>query len=586
VTVSADAADQYNSIASVSFYTNGGLLGTITNGPPYTLTANGLAAGSYALTAVASDTTGLISTSAPVAISVTAGSGLAYGLTNRSTLAPFLNQNMPGAFNGTFPGSIPLLISQTGAYADTPGRVPAGGLIPYVPNTPLWSDGATKSRYLALPNNGGPITPSEQIGFAPTGQWSFPSGTVFVKNFDLVVDATDPDVPLRRLETRLLVRDTNGAVYGVTYKWRPDDSDADLLTNSLTEAIQVTNTTGVITHYWYYPSPADCLTCHTPVAVYVLGVNARQLNGTNTYPATGATDNQLRTLNRLGVLNPAFNEAAIPAFESLSSVTNPAAALEQRARSYLDANCAQCHQPGGTGPTFDARYDTPLTNQNIINTPAAKGNLGYDNVNIVTPDDVWRSALYDRINTTNSAYKMPPLARNLIDTNAVPVFAAWINSLPGTPAEAPPTISPAGGTFTGGVTVTLQPPDPNATLYYTLDGSLPTSNSLQYTGPFNLTNTATVSANAFETNFITSVAPSDLFIIQPGVSFTAPGFFTNDMIELQLSGTPGQTFVIQTSTDLVNWIPVLTNVPAASPFSVTVAGASTNSSQFYRAVQQ
>jgi hypothetical protein len=181
---------------------------------------------------------------------------------------------------------------------------------------------------------------------------------------------------------------------------------------------------------------------------------------------------------------------------------------------------------------------------------------------------------------------MPPLARNLVDPNAVPVFAAWINSLPGTPAEAPPAIVPAGGTFTGGVTVTLQPPDASATVYYTLDGSLPTTNSLIYAGPFALTNTATVSANAFETGLINSVAPSDLFVIVPGVSFTAPGFFTNGMFELQLSGVPGQTFVIQTSTNLVDWIPLLTNVPAASPFSVTVVGASNNLSRFYRAVQQ
>ena len=251
-----------------------------------------------------------------------------------------------------------------------------------------------------------------------------------------------------RLETRLLVRDTNGAVYGVTYKWRADYSDADLLTNSLTEAIPITTTNGVYTNLWYYPSPSDCLKCHTAVANYVLGVNARQLNGTITYP-NGVTDNQLRTLNRPGLLYPAFDEAQITNFEQLSALTNLSASYQQRARSYLDANCAQCHQPGGTGPTFDARYDTPLANQNIINTPAVKGNLGYDNVDIVTPDDVWRSSIYDRMNVVNPTIKMPPLARNLIDTNAVQVMADWINSLGGTPTLPPPTLAPAGGSFQG-----------------------------------------------------------------------------------------------------------------------------------------
>ena len=144
-----------------------------------------------------------------------------------------------------------------------------------------------------VPNNGGLITPDQQIAFVPTDSWTFPAGTVFVKNFDLVVKPTNASVPCMRLETRLLVRDINGGVYGVTYKWRPDNSDADLLTTSSNETIVITNATGVANQTWYYPSPADCLTCHTPVANYVLGVNTRQLNGNLTYPATGVTDNQL-----------------------------------------------------------------------------------------------------------------------------------------------------------------------------------------------------------------------------------------------------------------------------------------------------
>jgi uncharacterized repeat protein (TIGR03806 family) len=578
VSLSADADAPYNPITQVSFYANGVFLGTVSNAP-YSLTTTGLAAGNYTLTATATDGSGLTGTSAPVAITVTAGSGLPYGLTTNATLAAFLNQNMPGSYNG----AIPPLLSETGAFADTPNRIPAGGLIPYVPNTPLWSDNAVKSRYLALPNNGGPILPAQQIGFAPTGQWTFPSGTVFVKNFDLVVNQTNPSVPVRRLETRLLVRDTNGAVYGVTYKWRPDNSDADLLTGSLTEAIPVTNATGVFTQNWYYPSPADCLTCHTAVAGYVLGVNSRQLNGPNTYPATGVTDNQLRTLNRLGVLNPAFNEAAIASYEKLWSISNSGALLVERARSYLDANCAQCHQPGGTGITFDARYDTPLTNQNLINA-AASFSLGYDHARVVAPSDVWRSVLYDRMNSVDPTIKMPPLARNLVDTNAVAVMAAWINSLGGIPALPPPSLTPPGGIFTGVVSVTAEEAATNDTLYYTLDGSLPTTNSIRYAGPILLTNSTTVNINAWAPGYTNSVADAAQFTIFPDIYFDSPGGFTNGIFQMSFAGPPGSNYVLQVSTDLVQWTSISTNTPMTSPFVLSDPGVP-GTARFYRVLQ-
>jgi autotransporter-associated beta strand protein len=173
VTVGANADAPYNPVGTVSFYANGALLGTLSNSvdaPLYEMTVPGLAAGSYALTAVATDGSGLSSTSAPVNITVNAGSGLPYGLTNTLPVSAFLN--MPTTFNGT----LPALLSQTGAFSDTTNRIPAGGLIPYVPNTILWSDGAVKSRYMALPNNGGTLTPDQQISFLPTNSLDVPGG--------------------------------------------------------------------------------------------------------------------------------------------------------------------------------------------------------------------------------------------------------------------------------------------------------------------------------------------------------------------------------------------------------------------------
>ncbi len=321
LTLSADAAAQFNAVSQVAFYTNGQLLGTVTN-LPYTLTATGLQAGGYTLTAVATDTTGLITTSAPVSITVNAASGLLYGLAKYPAAPAFYN--MPPVFSGP----LPTLLSLTGVFTNTPAMAPAASLLPYTPNVPLWSDGAQKVRYFSVPNTGAPYTPSEQIAYAPTSVWSFPSGTVFVKTFELQTNQSDPN-SLLRLETRLLVCDTNGAVYGVTYKWRRDYSDAELLSSNLTEAIPIVTPTGVTRQMWYYPSPSDCLQCHTPAANYVLGVNARQLNGNMLY-SNGVTDNQLRAINRTGLLYPAIDESSIPGIEQLSSVTNVSASFVQR----------------------------------------------------------------------------------------------------------------------------------------------------------------------------------------------------------------------------------------------------------------
>jgi hypothetical protein len=221
-----------------------------------------------------------------------------------------------------------------------------------------------------------------------------------------------------------------------------------------------------------------------------------------------------------------------------------------------------------------------LANQKIINGPVLD-NLGYDNAHVVTPRDIWRSILYQRASSTDTLIQMPPLARNLVDTNALTVVAAFINGLPGTPALAPPSLSPPGGSFSGSVKITASVPDTNAVIYYTLDGSLPTTNSLFYSGPIVLTNSATVSANAFEPGFNNSVATSGVFTMLPPMFLTS-GNLSNGVFQVQLSATPNQPYILQGSTDFKTWVSLATNSPPATPFYLADPTASNYTYRFYR----
>ncbi len=420
-----------------------------------------------------------------------------YGITSHS--APRAWLAMPHDVRGP----IPPLLSQTGAFSDLRTLTPAPGLIPYDLIVPFWSDGAAKSRYLALPKG-------TQIGFTPDGEWSFPAGTVFVKTFELPTDEANPQIK-RRLETRLLVRDDKGGVYGVDYKWRPDNSDADLLPTSLTEDIPIHGRDGSIHQQtWYYPSRENCLTCHNAHTSGVLGLKTRQLNRTMSYPS-GVTDNELRTLNHLHLLDAQLSDAQLKTLPTLAALSDASRSLEERARSYLDANCGHCHRPGGTVAYFDARYSTPLAKQELVDGPVLI-NEGIDRPHVISPHDIWRSIAYMRINT-NGDVRMPPLARETIDGQGVEVLRDWINSMPGKDVLGPPKILPDGGTFAASVTVTLSSSDQGAQIRYTLDGSVPGPQDLLYATPITISGATVVRARAYKDGMTRSITAESVFIV-------------------------------------------------------------------------
>jgi len=398
-------------------------------------------------------------------------------------------------------GTLPKLLSQTGAFKDTANLVPNDNLIPYDLIVPFWSDGAAKTRFVSLPD--------EKIKFAPAGEWIFPRGTVFVKTFLLATNELNPNSQ-RRLETRLLVCDADGGVYGVTYKWRADNSDADLLESNLTETISIKTAAGTRTQGWYYPGRADCLVCHTANAGLVLGVKTRQLNRDFTFPS-GVADNQLRAWNHIGLFEPEFAEAGLAKFPKLARLYDTTRSLTDRARSYLDANCAQCHRPGGVVSYFDARYDTPLPKQNLVDAPVYI-DQGIDGARAIAPNDTWRSIIFMRVNTLEPI-KMPPLAHETMDEAAVLLLRDWIHSLPGPQVLDPPGILPKGGEFGKMVKVTLTHSDPVAELRYTLNGGVPGKSAPLYRGPFELTGPATVRARAYRPGFTRSITVQETFIV-------------------------------------------------------------------------
>jgi uncharacterized repeat protein (TIGR03806 family) len=388
-------------------------------------------------------------------------------------------------------GPLPALLSQTGAFQDTRQLIASDGLIPYELNLSFWSDGAHKLRWMALPG--------AKIGFASRGEWKFPAGTVFVKQFELATNESQP-LLRRRLETRLLVCAANGSVYGATYKWRPDNSDADLLATNLSENILIQTATGARMQTWYYPSREDCRTCHTDRAGLVLGVKTRQFNRET-----------IQAWNRLGLFDPPPTDAVLASCEFLARSDDPSRSLEDRARSYLDVNCANCHRPGGTVAYFDARYDTPLAQQGLIDGPVLIDE-GIDHARIIAPNDKWRSILYMRADTVE-AFKMPPLARQTVDQSGMELLQKWIESLGGRRVLAPPDFSLPAGNYPKAIEVKLTQPEPGAEIRYTLDGSIPGTTDPLYEQPIHLANSATVRAKAFKNGFTRSITAQETFIV-------------------------------------------------------------------------
>jgi uncharacterized repeat protein (TIGR03806 family) len=368
-------------------------------------------------------------------------------------LTQFAYLNMPKTLDASFTG-VPKLLSQTGVFSNTPNMTPIANLVPFAPNSQLYSDNATKARWISLPAN-------TKVKWDAKENWIYPQGTVVVKNFDLPTNANNPATK-RRLETRLLVVKADGKVYGVTYRWRADNSDADLLTTGAQQSVTITNADGTTTNQtWTFPSPTECMDCHNAQSAQILGLSTRQLNGNYTYP-NGVTENQLVNWNNRNLFTPAFTNSQVPGFDKMVALNDTGALLEARVKSYLDANCAHCHGTGAGGSQWDARFNTPLSQMKIVNLATTgirdyMADYGIANAKVVAAGAPQQSVLYIRDKSVNPNDRMPPIGRALEHKEYIAVLDQWITSLSGTPPQGkvllsrgkPVTVSTFEGGFVG-----------------------------------------------------------------------------------------------------------------------------------------
>ena len=315
-------------------------------------------------------------------------------------------------------GVIPAKLSGTGVFSDLNTLTPNPGIVAYAPAVPFWSDNAIKTRWFSIPD----VT--KKVTFASDSNWTLPTGAIWIKHFEIEMDRGNP-ASRRRLETRVLVKTASGG-YGVTYRWNADQTDADLVDDAgANETLNIMVNGSPTTQVWRYPGRADCSACHTTVGGFALSFNTRQLN--TTYPYQSGPANQIQALSNAGYFTAAVSN--IPSLPTLARPDDLSAPIELRARSYLQVNCAQCHQPGGTGlGAWDARLSIPLSSAGIIN--GALNDTAGDAANrVLAPSDTAHSMLLRRIQNLPMAPRMPPIGSNELDQASIALVTEWVNSV-------------------------------------------------------------------------------------------------------------------------------------------------------------
>lgn len=292
-------------------------------------------------------------------------------------------------------------------------QIPSDGVVLYTLNSPLFSDYASKLRFIKLPAG-------QSVSYNPDSVLQFPVGTAIVKTFYYPIDERNPKKGRRLMETRVLLHEAKGWV-ALPYIWNKEQTDAVLEVAGGSDQVSWIDGAGKKQSFEYQvPNMNQCKGCHersgemTPI-----GPSVRQLND----------GHQLQNWSTTGLLK-GLPKDHIPALVNYSDAS---ASLDDRVKAYLDINCAHCHN--STGParssglylTWDSQDRTAY---GFFKAPVAagrgSGNLSYD----IVPGKPEQSILHYRMASRDPGVMMPELGRQLTHHEGVELVRSWIASLP------------------------------------------------------------------------------------------------------------------------------------------------------------
>jgi uncharacterized repeat protein (TIGR03806 family) len=300
------------------------------------------------------------------------------------------------------------------------------GVVPYDLVNALFSDHAAKHRYVYVPKG-------QSATYNDTTVFDFPVGSVLIKTFAFAPDMRDPALNERYIETRLLIRKQEGWV-AYPYIWNAEQTEAVYSPVGGRQMIDTISPEGTALSIDYgVPNRNQCQECHGKDDELVpIGPSARNLNHVGPSGASQIADWTAR-----GILT-----GAPPADQAGDLPTVPSAfgdaPLDQRARAWLDINCAHCHKIDG-GASNSALYlgwnETDPAGWGVRKRPVAAGHAAGDNLFVIEPGHPEQSILVYRIESTKPGTLMPELGRTVVDQQGLELVRDWIAGMPEQPGR-------------------------------------------------------------------------------------------------------------------------------------------------------